>query len=258
MDPSYNNSFGSFSSGGADGNYQQPMIAQTQGEKKTKKWVAIFIIFLVIVLIGVLAVLLFGRKTKTSAESLEAPYWTYMNYLIKGEDSSDKLGRDDYSRADTMVKKKYDNYDAEYFNKLKNLFNEFKNEFSKQPEKVRSVYSEALDDYEKTLQNIMSLGSSDLIEGDDEYNENKTKLIELEEKYDKMVSEMGCKKSGKVDEDCIYSKAPTEEFINLYEEINSVEDEINNTKRFVVYSFLQQSWGLERIITENEGEDEED
>ena len=154
MNPSYDNSFGSF---------QQPVVSaqggnfQQVGERKSRKWIIILII-LVVIAIGLFAVVMINRNSgKGSAESIETSYWTYMNYLIKGEDSSEVLLEEDYLGLETAIRENYDRSDESYFNRLMNLFTIFKNAILSQPEDIRYRYNETLEDYEKSLNMLIKL-----------------------------------------------------------------------------------------------------
>ena len=80
-----------------------------------------------------------------------------MNYLIKGEDSSEVLLEEDYLGSETAIRENYDRSDESYFNRLMNLFTIFKNAILSQPEDIRYRYNEALEDYEKSLNMLIEL-----------------------------------------------------------------------------------------------------
>lgn len=178
MNPSYDNTFGSFSSGGAGGNFQQPAVMNNAPVRKSRKWIVVLAVLFVVVVTGlIVATMMMGRGKKVAVDSLDSSYWTYMNYLIKGEDSNEELLEEDYLNSETVVKKNYVDFDADYFNKLISLFDKFKKVVLSQPEEFSGRYDETMTDYGELLDYIVELktvgvSEDDLTEGEIEYNRN--------------------------------------------------------------------------------------
>lgn len=260
MNPSYNGSSSGplaggvgpvISSGAGSSDAGDLILSSDKG--RSKKWILVLVAVFVLVAAIVAGVLLMNN-TNNKTGSLTDAYWTYMNYLIKGDSSKEKISRDDYRNSNTAVKEKFEAADSGYFIKLDELFSDFKKSFSKQSNKNKSRYENAINDYSKVLNFVVALKTGGTFNEEDEYVKNKTRLEELQMEYRNIASEMGCLVQNEVNEDCLLSKTPTEDLNKVSEEMYIVSNEIKIAENFAVNSLLQQSWGIQNMLEENENE----
>ena len=121
MDPTQNDSFGSFSSGqggyiGQPGAYSaEPVVLGNDGRKKSKKWVWIILIGLLVVAITIVAVtmLTMSNEKKQKKAAAENAFYEVANYVMGGEDEDDDSG-DLATRYDSLVESYTDNTDFIY------------------------------------------------------------------------------------------------------------------------------------------------
>ena len=104
MDPSYDNSFGSFGSGGAgNGTISSggmssggvssggDVVSASGPEKKSKKWAVILLLFLVVALVGGGVAFLLLGSGKTSSKDFRKDFNRFANYVISGQESDADL-----------------------------------------------------------------------------------------------------------------------------------------------------------------------
>ena len=139
MDPSYNNSFDSFSSGGADGNYQQPMVlSQAGSEKKSKKGLVIAVVALMLLVVGGLVAYMLLWSNNNEKDSggvvvttdVKVSFNAYVNYVLNGIESNSDLKLDiieekkpyflelNSTERKSYIKKageKYDSFSTSYY-----------------------------------------------------------------------------------------------------------------------------------------------
>lgn len=152
MDPSYNNSFGSFGSGGQTIGSGTGDIALYDNKKKSNKkpWIIVGVL-VAIVAIGLAAFFIVPRKMKTAAtSSLDE----YSRLLIYGENNSEKIPTDGTWSSDYFAGKvihENEGFDEQYFNNLENKYGDFVKKFEE--EYKEENFSDS-DEYE-LLQNMV-------------------------------------------------------------------------------------------------------
>ena len=103
MDPSYNNSFGSFGSGGTGNGVifsggvsggdsgGGDVVLASGSEKKSKKWAVVLLLFLVVALVGGGVAFLLLGSGKTSSKDFRKDFNRFANYVISGQESDADL-----------------------------------------------------------------------------------------------------------------------------------------------------------------------
>jgi len=138
MNPSQNDSFGSFSSGqggyiGQPGAYSAgPIMINNGGIKKSKKWAIIIILLLVIlVAIGVVFLINNNKNNGVSKTELVSKWQPYYRLIVLGPDAEEEQNVEDVTDTEewylTEIYKNSDESDEEYidyFQKLENLLEE--------------------------------------------------------------------------------------------------------------------------------------
>ena len=163
MEPTQNDSFGSFSSGqggyiGQPGAYSaEPVVLGNDGRKKSKKWVWIILIGLLVVAITIVAVtmLTMSNEKKQKKAATEKAFYEVANYVMGGED-----GDDDSSDLATRYDELIDNGDLLYaiairqesFNIINDYFEELNNKKQLLITTAKGVIQEeTLNDYVESL-----------------------------------------------------------------------------------------------------------
>ena len=171
MNPSYDNSFGSFGSGG--GGVPQPIISSSEagdvvldasgGQKKSKKLLIIGIVAIVFLVVAVLAILLFSNPQKGGNNSNEVlsdakiALNRYTNYFLYGENKTDEVSEDFGGLGDSYFMKQIESFDGsmEYFENLKTYFENFKTLVSDETQESSDLDFNMLNRYDSELDLVM-------------------------------------------------------------------------------------------------------
>ena len=138
MNPSYDNSFGSFSSGGAgcsmsvsgpisSGDGDVPLVM----EKKTKKWPLVLLGFLFVVALAVGLISMAMPKEQANsavdAKNYQEAFNLYANYYLYGEAKTDEITAEYNETKESYLNNLIDedNVPSEYLDNLVNYYAEF-------------------------------------------------------------------------------------------------------------------------------------
>lgn len=235
--------------------------------KGWKKWLIGGVAVVVVVIIGVV---LFKALWTRSAEDVRNAYWSYANYLIRGEESEEAFS--DWNDGDAMVKEAFKEHNEAYFNNLKDAFDRFHDVFKRGPEDIRVSLDETVQELDEAISFAVSLnevgildkgvlahdfenglnllenerdklvkvsGISNLAQG---YVDKRLGFVEIFEKYLKMSSAAGCElNDGDVDVWCLILRNVDLEGVEKLSEMNdfwykALQVEREAVARLMIYS----------------------
>lgn len=166
MDPTQNDSFGSFSSGqggyiGQPGAYSaEPVVLGNDGRKKSKKWVWILVVLLVVgLIIAAVTMLMMSNEKKQKKAAAEKAFYEVANYVMGGEDG-DNDSSDLATRYNSLIESYTNNDDLLYainireqnFEKIKGYYKELDEKIQVFSKRVQELSEENIaDKYIETL-----------------------------------------------------------------------------------------------------------
>lgn len=252
-------------------------LDSSKQEKSWKKWAIGMIVVAVVLIIGIV---LFKVLWTRSAEDVRDTYWSYVNYLVRREESKEAFSG--WEDSDAVVKEAFRNHDEAYFDGLKDAFDRFYDVFKRGPKDMRASLDETVqelneavsfavglnevgildkdalvDDFENGLDLLENeknklaklSGLSDLAQG---YVEKRLSFVEVFSKYLKMSSVAGCSLSGDVDTVCLFFRDISLEEINEVSGANDIWYETTRSERDVISRLILYSWKIDNIYMEEE------
>lgn len=176
MNPSYDNSFGSFGSSGVGGaSFGAPVVSSggggvvSGGQNKAKKIVVVVVLFLLVVALfcGVIYFTMSKDKGGVSNVITGDAYLRYANYLLYGEDKDTKIGESvswTVNRGSGVLEiydPEFD--DKEYVDKLIDLYDGFQEDFGKSSMNEDEILSSVVSVVKDKLEGLREYVSVDHI-----------------------------------------------------------------------------------------------
>lgn len=261
------------------------VFSNDKQEKSGKKWLTGAVVVAGVIGVVLIGLILFRVFSASNAEEVRGAYWSYMNYLVRGDSSTDILSESDFTYAGTAARKAFDVTDNAYFKELDNKFGVFYRLFDGHSGIFGNATKSAVAELKKTVdfvvllrQSVSSLDENELIKsfvsGQDlvqlerqkfstmvdtsesvrEYVDERIGFVEKYNEMLELVSGEGCLSDGVVETECVYNKSIRSSYISLAKALSSIKRKISADEMDALNKMLYDSWNVANLIQENGNE----